>query len=146
MKHGGLSKRKVNKSVKRHMSAVRPMAKRRVRRYRARARGFIRRHKPKRLSIMTMLGMGTGIVASFSDRASIFESVQHGIKGEWGWNIVARDVFVQTTGYDIYDHKWYIPTFTAALVGGVMASKILNKFVPASTFDAIPFIGKKIKL
>ena len=105
-----------------------------------------RRRSGKRFSILTGIGMVAGVTASLSDRASILESVMHSIKGEWGWDETGRNLIAQTIGYDTVDKKWRLPTFTAMIIGSTIASKIAGGFVKPSTFDAIPFFGKKIKL
>jgi len=90
--------------------------------------------------------MIAGVTTSLSDRASILESVMHGIKGEWGWDETGRNLISQTIGYDMVDKKWRLPTFTTMLIAGSLASKVAGRFVKPSTFDAIPLVGKKIKL
>jgi hypothetical protein len=149
MKHGGVSKHKVNKSATRHMSVVRHMPKRHFRRARRLGRRIRRYHKP-RLSILTIGGAAIGAMAPGGDASwrytSMFEALKNGITGTWGWDVVARDVGVAVTGYDYMNKRWSIPMFTTGIIAGAVASKIAGHFIKPQTFDAIPIIGHKIKL
>lgn len=92
--------------------------------------------------------MIAGATTSLSGRTPIIGAVQRGISGEYDWQTVGADVTRELIGYDsrFAEGKWSLPTFTTMTVLGALGSKIAGKFVKPSTFDAIPYIGKKIKL
>jgi hypothetical protein len=125
------------------------MPKKNYRRVRRLGRRIRRYHKP-RLSILTIGGAAVGAMAQGGDASwtytSMAESLKNGITGKWGWDVVARDCSVAITGYDFMSKRWVLPMFTTGLVAGAVASKIAGHFIKPQTFDAIPIIGRKIKL
>lgn len=105
------------------------------------------------MSLLTLAGMGAGLFGSMNDRASIVNSVKAAMTDpSWGWDNALYDFMVQTIGIDPRDfqngggYRFRLPTFTVSVLAGTVGSKVIGKFVKPSTFDAIPYIGKKIKL
>jgi len=116
-----------------------------LRRRRSRTKVKRRRSKP-RLSILTVGGMVGGALGSLSNKTSIAESVMRAVSGQSKWSDVGQVVVRETIGYDIVDKTWQLPTFTTLTLAGAVGSKVANKFVKPSTFNGIPFVGKRIKL
>ena len=144
-KHG-----KLNKRVKLKVDTVKTkMAKRK-----SRGRGYFKRFRrrlSKRFSILTGVGMAAGVATSLNWRNSIMQSVMEKGPGTLQGNTVdannlISDIMTQTIGYDPRTKQFLLPTFTVMTVVGSVASKLLGKFVPPSTFNTIPLIGKKLKL
>lgn len=122
------------------------MPKRKITRRRRLARA-IRRRTPKRLSILTMLGMGAGACVSFTPNYDgIAQSAWKVIHGEQKPEALAKNIIRETIGYDIEYKKWSLPALTTLTIAGAIGSKVVGKFVKPTTFDAIPYIGKRIKL
>ena len=146
LKHG-----KLNKSVKRKVVTVTRRMARKRRSYPRRFLRRFRRRTPKRFSILTGVGIAAGTMTSLNDRYSIYQSVTEKIPAIMAGNKqagadLAADLMTQTIGYDPRDKVFKLPTFTALMLGGAIASKLFGKFVKPGTFDSIPMIGKKLKL
>lgn len=120
----------------------------RRRSFRTRMRAFRRRRTPKRFSILTLAGMGAGAFTTLTpgDNVGIAPQVIGAIQGQKSWEDVPRVLLRETLGYDYLYKTWNIPAFTSFTLLGAAGSKVAGKFVRPSTFDAIPYIGKKIKL
>lgn len=108
-----------------------------------------KKKKPKRkFSILCGLGLAAGVTTSFSrDRTPIAHTIYNGITNPaWGLDNTGADIMLQTLGYDPRgEGSWHIPTFTVALIGSALASRILGKLGVNRVFEGLPWIGKKIK-
>ena len=86
-------------------------------------------------------------MGTFNDRTALGMSWYNAATGKYDWHNALADTMVQTVGYDPrWGGSWHVPTFTTSLIATSIASKIVGRFVKPSTFDMIPYIGKKIKM
>jgi hypothetical protein len=97
--------------------------------------------------MLTVMGMVGGAMVSSSGQDSLYSGILKIKNGQdpTGQGF-ANTLVRETIGYDMGQKKWYVPSFTALTIGGAVASKVANRFVKPTTFDAIPWVGKKIKL
>lgn len=164
MKHGGVGKRKANKSVSRHVSSVIPMAKRRSSPRRSYRSQFKRKwtHKDKRIPIFPTVGFAAGLLLGRPDNiwssplAAMQEgngpvAIQSAIR-----NLTGLAVPMAGTGYEgpIVFNLWTtINPFDFAnasalkgLLWGSIASMVASKFGLNRQIKKIPIMGKYVKL
>lgn len=96
--------------------------------------------RKRKLSILTIGGAVGGAMASFSGGDSIVTSATKLFNRQISPQDMGNTVVREIIGYDGYQKRWTIPSFTALLLGGAIASALVSKFGVNRALKDLPYV------